>query len=74
MLACLIIEKRFGAWMAESVVKDFTAEFKPVYLSIHACEKQPVEWKIAFDTVYDLNHTVTVGMLGYDPQYVQVDG
>ena len=60
--------------MMELVVEDFTAELKPVHLSIPACEKQPVEWEITFDTVHNLNHIVTVGMFGYNPQYVQIDG
>lgn len=69
-----IIEREFGAWMASPFIKDFAKEFKPGYLSIPTCEEQPVEWEIAFDTVHDVNHTVTVGLLGYEPQYVQVDG
>ena len=68
-----LLKRALGLGM-ELVVKDFTAEFKPVHLSIPTCEKQHVEWEIAFDTVHNLNHIVTVGMLGYDPQYVQVDG
>jgi hypothetical protein len=69
-----LIEQRFSAWMPTPVIKDFTKEFKPSYLSIPTCEEQPVEWEITFDTVHDLNHIVTVGMLDYEPQYVQVDG
>lgn len=69
-----VIEKEFGAWMTLPVIKDFAAEFKPTYLDIPACDQEPIEWEIVFDTVHDVNHTVTVGLLGYEPQYVRVDG
>lgn len=64
----------FGAWMTLPVIKDFAAEFKPTYLTIPACDQEPIEWEITFDIVHDLNHIVTIGMLGYEPQYVRVDG
>jgi hypothetical protein len=69
-----LIEEKFGAWMALPIIKDFEKEFKPTYLSIPACDQQSVVWEITFDTVHDLNHLVTVGMVGYEPQYVRVDG
>jgi hypothetical protein len=69
-----IIEAEFGAWMPLPVIKNFVAEFKPTGLEIPLCDRQPIEWEITFDTVHDLNHIVTVGMLGYEPQYVRVDG
>ena len=69
-----IIERDFGAWMNHFGVRDFAQEFKPGYLSIPSCEQQPVAWEIVFDTVHDLNHTVTIGMLGHEPQYLRVDG
>jgi hypothetical protein len=69
-----LIEEQFGAWMTLPVIKDFEEEFKPTYLSIPAYDQQLIEWEIAFDTVHDLNHTVTVGMVDYEPKYVRVDG
>ncbi|OGX84069.1 hypothetical protein [Hymenobacter coccineus] len=69
-----IIEQEFGAWMPLPVIQDFAQEFKPEYLSIPTCAVQPIVWEIAFDTVHDLNHIVTVGILDYEPQYVRVDG
>ncbi len=69
-----IIEAEFGAWMPLPVIKNFVAEFKPTGLEIPLCDQQPIEWEITFDTVHDPSHIVTVGMLGYEPQYVRVDG
>lgn len=68
------IEQAFSAWMKLPVIQNFEVEFRPTYLSIPTCEEQPVAWEITFDTVHDLNHIVTVEMLGYEPQYVRVDG
>ena len=68
------IEQEFGAWMKQPIIKNFDSEFKPSYLRISSCEEQPITWEITFDTVHDLNHLVTIGMLGDEPQFVQVDG
>ena len=69
-----IIEAEFGAWMPFPLIKNFVAEFKPIGLDIPACDELPIEWEIVFDTVHDINHTVTVGLLGDEPQYVRIDG
>jgi hypothetical protein len=69
-----LIEEGFGAWMMLPIIKDFEKEFKPTYLSIPTCDQHPIEWEIAFDTVHDLNHMVTVGMVGYEPRFVRIDG
>jgi len=69
-----LIEAEFGAWMPLPVIQNFVAEFKPIGLDIPACDKLPIEWEIVFDTVHDVNHTVTVGMLDNEPQYVRIDG
>ncbi|MGI4739784.1 MAG: hypothetical protein ACRYG7_31840 [Janthinobacterium lividum] len=36
-----VIEKEFGAWMSLPVIKDFAAEFKPIYLRIPTCDQEP---------------------------------
>jgi hypothetical protein len=69
-----IIEQEFSSRMLVPVIRDFAKEFKPGYLSIPTCQEQPIEWEITFDTIHDLNHIITVGMLADEPQYVQVDG
>jgi hypothetical protein len=69
-----VIDAEFGAWMPQPIIKDFVAEFKPTFLDIPSCDQQPIEWEIVFDTVHDVNHIVTVGMLGDEPQYVRIDG
>jgi hypothetical protein len=68
------IEARFRNWKPEFKVGDFKQEFRLVHLDIPTCEQQPVEWEMAFETVHDLNHTVFVNMLDYQPQYVRIDG
>lgn len=68
-----LIEQEFGAWMPLPVIQDFAKEFKPGFLDIPTCVEQPIVWEITFDTIHDLNHIVTVGMLDYKPQYVRVD-
>jgi len=69
-----LIEVEFGAWMPLPFIRSFITEFKPIGLEIPACDKLPIEWEIVFDTVHDVNHIVTVGMLGDEPQYVRIDG
>jgi hypothetical protein len=56
------------------VIQNFIAEFKPVGLNIPACDKLPIAWEIVFDTLHDVNHTVTIGMVDDEPQYVRIDG
>ena len=68
------IENRLRSWKPGFKITDFKQEFKPVYLDIPACEQQPVEWEIAFETVHDRNHTVFIVMLDFQPQYVRIDG
>lgn len=55
-----IIEAEFGNWMSLPIIKDFDVEFKPTLLDIPACDQEPIEWEIVFDTVHDINHIVTV--------------
>jgi hypothetical protein len=69
-----VLEAEFGAWMPSPVIANFVAEFKPIGLDIPACDELPIEWEIVFDTVHDVNHTVTVGVLDDEPQYVRRDG
>jgi hypothetical protein len=69
-----VIEQKFGAWMLWPLIKNFAKEFKPSLIDIPTCVEQPIAWEITFDTFHDLNHIVTVGMLGYEPHYVRVDG
>jgi len=68
------IEDRFRHWKPEFRIGEFKQEFKPVHLDIPTCDQQPIEWEIAFETVHDRNHTVFIVMLGYEPQYVRVNG
>lgn len=69
-----LIEAELGCWMPLRVIQNFIAEFKPVGLNIPACDKLPIAWEIVFDTVHDVNHTVTIGMVDDEPQYVRIDG
>jgi len=69
-----LIEAEFGNWMPLPVIKSFVAEFKPIGLDIPACDKLPIQWEIVFDTIHDVNHTVTVEILDDEPLHIRVDG
>lgn len=68
------IESEFRNWKPDLEIKNFGQEFKLVWLTIPTCDQQPVEWKIAYETVYDLNHTLFITMQGYQPLHVLIDG
>jgi len=63
-------------WKPEFIIQDFTQEFWPVYLHIPAIEKpeQELDWEISFETFHDQNHTFTIYMRGFSPDYIHIDG
>lgn len=69
-----LIELRFGTWLIPpAVTQNFITEFKPIFLCIPVCNQQPIEWEIVFDRVPETDYSVTVGMLGDEPQYARID-
>ncbi len=68
------IEEEFRNWMPEFKIGNFEQEFKPVHLDVPTCCQQPIKWEIAFETVHDRNHIFSIAMLGFQPQYVRIDG
>ncbi|WP_324677101.1 hypothetical protein [Hymenobacter sp. GOD-10R] len=71
-----LITAKVRNWKPDFTIQDFTKEFWPVYLSIPAIEKKEkeLEWEIAFETFHDQNHTFTIYMKGFLPDYVHIDG
>ncbi|MCR5886601.1 hypothetical protein LRS06_02190 [Hymenobacter sp. J193] len=70
-----LITAEFGKWISGFQIQDFEREFTPTFLSIPANAADPLaEWELAFDTVHDQNHTVTVCFVGATPVYGRVDG
>jgi len=70
----LIIESKFRNWKPDFKIGNFEQEFKLVWLEIPACDQQPVEWEISYETVHDLNHTLFITMQGYQPLRILIDG
>jgi len=71
-----LITDQFRNWKPEFTIQDFTQEFWLVHLSIPAVEQKEQEpkWELAFETIHDQNHTFTVYMKGFLPDYVHIDG
>jgi len=68
------IEDELRNWRPDFRINNFEQEFTPVWLSISACDQQPVEWEIAFETVHDLNHTISITMQNYQLLHILIDG
>ena len=69
-----VIELEFRNWKADFAIADFNKEFMLVGLTIPRQKPQPVEWDLAFDTIHDENHQVTVYLKGYAPTGIGIDG
>ncbi|RSK48815.1 hypothetical protein [Hymenobacter rigui] len=70
-----LIEAELRHWKPGFTVHDFQAEFWPVGLDIPSlAESQPVEWELAFETIHDPDHTVTILWRSFEPYFVRIDG
>ena len=69
-----LIEDEFQNWKPDFKVKDFEAEFWLVSVSIPQLNEELVEWEWSFETVHDVNHTLTVHMHDDIPQGIHFDG
>jgi hypothetical protein len=68
------VNQEFQKWQTGYSIVNFTADFKPVYLTIPNCEQKPTEWEIAFESI-DTNqvaYTITVEMLDEQPKGIWV--
>ena len=68
------IEVEFKNWKEDFRIKDFKKEFRPVYMFLPRCDKQPITWEIAFESDHDLNHLFTVKMKDMSAIKVSIDG
>ena len=70
----LVIEAEFRNWKDEFAIQDFNNEFKLVCINIPAIGTTPITWDLAFTTIHDLNHHVTVEFINDEPTGVLIDG
>ena len=69
-----MIENEFKNWKENFNIEEFKNEFKPVYIYLSRCEKNPKIWEIMFETKHDLNHTITIKLNDLKATEILVDG
>ncbi|MEO6253812.1 MAG: hypothetical protein ABIO79_10925 [Ferruginibacter sp.] len=69
-----LIENEFRNWKDDFKIKDFTKEFTLVCISIPRPDSSPLKWDMAFTTIHDSNHHVTIDFLGTEPESILIDG
>ena len=69
-----LIEDEFRNWKEDFTMKDFNREFELVGITIPRFDKQPLIWDMAFTTIHDLNHHVTIDFVGNHPNGILIDG
>lgn len=69
-----LIEDEFRNWKDNFTIKDFNKEFELVCITIPRIDNQPLIWDMAFTTIHDLNHQVTIDFVGDQPTGILIDG
>lgn len=69
-----MIEDEFRNWKEDFVIKDFNKEFKLVCVTIPGPGRSPTKWDMAFTTIHDLNHQVTIDFTDNHPNGILIDG
>lgn len=69
-----LIEDQFRNWRPAFEIKDFNEEFKLVFVDIPRLDPTPAHWEMAFSTIHDRNHDVTIVFEGDEPQGIMIDG
>jgi len=69
-----LIEDEFKNWNEEFKIKDFKKEFKLVAMKIPRLDSKPTTWDMAFETIHDDNHQVTVDFKDFEPDGIIIDG
>jgi hypothetical protein len=69
-----LIEDEFRNWQPDFEISDFRKEFTLVCISIPRLDAAPVRWELAFNTIHDRNHLVTIDFVGDEPQGILIDG
>ncbi len=69
-----MIEDEFRNWKEDFTISDFYKEFDLVCLTIPAPGIKPLAWDMAFTTIHDLNHHITIDFVDDRPNGILIDG
>jgi hypothetical protein len=69
-----LIEEEFRNWKEDFTIKDFNNEFNLVCITIPRFDIVPLIWDMAFTTIHDLNHNITIEFVDNEPNQIQIDG
>jgi hypothetical protein len=69
-----LVEDEFRNWKEDFEIEDFNKEFSLVCLTIPRLEKRPLIWDMAFTTIHDKNHHVTIDFVDHEPNGILIDG
>lgn len=69
-----LIEEEFRNWKEDFQIQDFNKEFTLVWLTIPRPGKTPLDWEMAFTTIHDANHHITIDFIGDTANGVLIDG
>jgi hypothetical protein len=68
-----IIIAEYQNLRADFAIQDFKNEFTPVHLTIPRLPQSEIEWELAFETIHDSNHTVTIGFSNFESAYIYIN-
>lgn len=69
-----LINDEFQDWQPDFMIKNFEKEFTPIYITIPRLTKKEMKWELAFNTIHDLNHTITITLRNFEPIEILIDG
>lgn len=69
-----LIEDEFRNWKEGFEIKNFNKEFELVCITIPRLDNKPVMWDMAFTTIHDLNHHITIDFIDDNPTSILIDG
>lgn len=69
-----LIEDEFSNWKEDFEIKDFDKEFTLVCVTIPRSDTKPLIWDMAFTTIHDENHDVTIDFIDHEPNGLLIDG
>ena len=69
-----LIEGEFQNWREDFKITNFTKEFSLVCITIPRQDILPMVWEMAFTTIHDLDHHVTIDFIGNESNGILIDG
>jgi hypothetical protein len=69
-----LIEEEFRHFNEEFKIEDFSKELELEHLQLPQPGKPDYEWEMAFASLQDDNHLITIGFVGEEPDEVHIDG